>query len=88
MHPGLAGGKSLHELVGAVGRSVGRHHHLEPVGGIVELEQVREPLLDYLLFVVGSHDDAHAGLELALPHPARAKTRHDCREQRIAEMRP
>ena len=50
----------LDQLVGAVVGGVGGDDDLEPVGGVVEREQVLQPPLDHRLLVVGGDDHGHA----------------------------
>jgi hypothetical protein len=58
-YPRLSGSHRLDELVGAVRRSVRRDQDLEPLGRIVQREQVLEPPFDHVLLVVRGHDQAH-----------------------------
>ena len=59
-YAGLAGHDRLDQLVGAIVRRVRGDDDLEPVGRVVEGEQVFEPPLDHRLLVVGGDDHRHA----------------------------
>ena len=85
---GARGGDGLDEPVGAVLGGVGGDHDLDPLGGIVECEQVLEPPLDHRLLVPGGDDHAHARQHVlpADAPPAHARSRG--RRQRIAGVRP
>ena len=89
-HPRLARGDRLDELVRAVGRGVGGDDDLQPVGGIVEREQVLEPALDHGLLVVGRDDHAHGRLGRQGSFATRrSRTRAErAGGQRVADVRP
>ena len=80
--------EALDELVRAVGRGVGGDDDLEPVGRIVEREQVLEPPLDHGLLVVGGDDHRHVGLDRLLAHAPRADTCERRRRERVDGVRP
>ena len=86
--PDAAVSEALDELVGPVGGGVGGDDELQPVPGIVELEQVLQPPLDHGLLVVGGDDHGYARQLGALADgPGAQAGRRSCCE-RIAEVRP
>jgi hypothetical protein len=75
-------------LVGAIGRAVGHDEHLEPVGEVVEREQVVDPCPDDVLLVVRRDDHRHARL-IGLPPDASSKRPRKRRsEERVPDVSP
>ena len=62
--------------------------YLEPLGRVVELEQVANTPPDHVLFVVRRDDDAYARLDGGRPDTPAAQPRGQCGGQWIADMRP
>jgi hypothetical protein len=76
------------DLVGPIGRRVGRDHELELVGGVVELQQVSDARVDHVLLVVRRHDQADGRLDVGLAYGLRAHTPQRGGGDRIADVVP
>ena len=87
-HTRLACREGGDELVGAVARRVRGDNDLEPVGGIVEREQVLQAPLDHGLLVVGGDDHRHRRGRLLRANGPAADVRRGGRGERIHGVRP
>ena len=88
LHVRRARGELLDDLVGAVGRAVGRDDDLESLRRVVELEEVLDAARDHVLLVVGRDDHGHVGSRVVLADRARAEAGERSRGNRVAGVRP
>jgi hypothetical protein len=76
------------DLVGAIGRAIGHDEHLEPVGGVVEREQVLDPDPDDVLLVVRGHDDRDTRLVRVARNAPAQRPRERGSEERVPDVSP